>query len=226
MEQNPKIELREIGSEGRLAVIVDEFSARPEEWRMRAAQSDFKSMGDYYPGPRTPVPQDYFADVGPLLGAIFRKAYGCAQTMSVERALYSLVTTAPKDLSLAQRIPHIDDTDPARYAMVHYLSPTDFGGTAFYRHRRSGFETITPDRHRHYLDRLKSDFEEKGEPEAGYIASDSALFEQVDHVDHRFNRAVIYPSNLLHCSLTRNDVEFPEDPMEGRLTVAAFILAR
>lgn len=183
-------------------------------------------MGDFYPGPRTPVHQDYFSDVGPLLGSIFRKAFGCRQTMAVERALYSLVTTAPHNLSLAQRIPHIDDTDPDRYAIVHYLSLADFGGTAFYRHRSSGFETITHDRHQHYLAKLHQDLSEKDEPPTGYISSESELFEQIDHVEHRFNRAVIYPSNLLHCSMTRNDIKFPEDPSEGRLTVAAFILAR
>jgi Family of unknown function (DUF6445) len=144
----------------------------------------------------------------------------------VQRALYSIVSTPPGELNLAQRIPHIDSSEPDQFALVHYLAETDWGGTAFYRHRNTGLERITPDRHRYYLDTLESEFAAKGEPEPGYVEEQSILFEQVGRVEHRFNRAVIYPSNLLHCSASPNDRLCPDDPQAGRLTVAAFLLAR
>lgn len=226
MENRRRIELREIGAEGVRVVVVDGFARDPEHLRELANAAKFQPMGDFYPGRRAHVPQCYFEDVGQLLGGIFRQAFACSAKMSVARALYSIVSTPTAELSIAQRIPHIDNIGTDQFAMVHYLSHDDFGGTGFCRHRTTGFETITSDRHRLYLDRLEQDFSEKGQPEPGYIEGDTALFEQIDVVEHRFNRAVIYPGNLLHCSLTRNDMVYPDDPLAGRLTVAAFMLAR
>lgn len=226
MTNRARIELHTIGAESVPVVVVDGFARDPEYLRELANAAKFQPMGDFYPGRRAPVPQCYFEDVGQLLGGIFQRAYACSAKMSVERALYSIVSTPPAELSIAQRIPHIDNIGTDQFAMVHYLSHEDFGGTGFYRHRETGFETITSDRHRLYLDRLEQDFSEKGKPKPGYIEGDTALFEQIGLIEHRYNRAVIYPGNLLHCSLTRNDLFYPDDPLAGRLTIAAFMLAR
>lgn len=226
MEKRRGIEILEIGSERNLAVVVDGFAADPDRWRNEAAQCDFRPMGDFYPGGRAPVGADYLADVGPTLGQVFRDIFGYRARMSVQRALYSVASTAPGDLGLAQRIPHFDDTGADRYAMVHYLAIEDMGGTAFYRQRSTGYESVSPDRHATYLAQLKQDFAIHGEPEPGYISGDTPLFERVAAVEHRYNRAVIYPSSLLHCSQLHPGVEYHADPAYGRLTVAAFMLAR
>lgn len=160
-----------------------------------------------------------------MLGALLREVYGCVERMTVEGALFSIVSTPPDELQLGQRIPHIDSVESTRFAMVHYLSHTDWGGTAFYRHRSTGFEAIDEGRHRTFLDRLEGEFSSQGEPPTGYIEGDTSFFERIGHVAHRFNRAVLYPSNLLHCSATGNGVTCPDDPLLGRLTVAAFLLA-
>jgi hypothetical protein len=226
MEWRPKIDVLHIGEERHPIVVVDNFARNPDRWRADALQADFQALGDYYPGRRAHVNPAYFEDVGPLLGTIFRNAFGCTAHMSVERALYSVVSTPPEQLSLAQRVPHIDNSEPDRFAMVHYLSHQDFGGTAFYRHNSTGFDAITPDRHRAFLDRLEQEFDQIGEPEPGYIEGDTASFTQIGAVDHGYNRAVIYAGNLLHCSMTRNDVHHPDNVATGRLTIAAFMLAR
>lgn len=226
MQQRPAIEVIELGDEGLRAVVVDHFARDPERWRQDAADADYRALGDFYPGLRAPVPRDYLADVGPLLAAVLQKAFGCSVRMSVERALYSIVSTQPGELGLAQRIPHIDSADFGHFAMVHYLSHEDWGGTAFYRHRATGLAAITPELHRAYLDRIEREFARAGAPPAGYIEGDTDQFERIGLVGHRFNRAVIYPGNVLHCSATRNDAAHPRDPLVGRLTVAAFLLAR
>ena len=226
MQWQPKIDVQHVGEDGHIVVVVDNLAPNPDRWRAAAMQADYQPLGDYYTGRRAHVPQAYFEEVGPLLGAIFRNAYGCSAHMSVERALFSIVSTVPERLSLAQRVPHIDNSEPDRFAMVHYLSHQDYGGTAFYRHKATGFEAITPDRHRAFLDRLEQEFAENGEPEAGYIAGDTPLFTQIAAVGYSYNRAVIYAGNLLHCSITRNDMHYPDDAETGRLTIAAFMLAR
>lgn len=226
MEWQPKIDVQHIGDEGHAVVVVDNFARNPERCRADALQADYQPLGDYYPGRRAHVHQAYFADVGPLLGTIFRNVFACQEKMSVDRALYSVVSTPPERLSLAQRVPHIDNSAGDRFAMVHYLSHQDYGGTAFYRHKATGFESVTPDRHRAFLDRLEQEFAENGAPEAGYIAGDTPLFTQIASVDHSYNRAVIYAGNLLHCSMIRNDIHLPDNAETGRLTIAAFMLAR
>ncbi|OGS49468.1 MAG: hypothetical protein A3J40_00100 [Erythrobacter sp. RIFCSPHIGHO2_12_FULL_63_10] len=226
MARQRRIEIREIGAEGALAVIVDEFATDPGRWRNEASGREYRSMGDFYPGGRTAVPADYFSDVGPVLGEIFRNVFACTGRMSIQRALYSIASTPREELGLAQRIPHFDETAPGHYAMVHYLSPEDLGGTAFYRHRSTGFESVSVERHRTYLGRLNDDFQAHGEPAPAYICGDTPLFEQTALVEHRYNRAVIYPASLLHCSQLRQGVALDPDPLCGRLTIAAFMLAR
>lgn len=226
MAERRSIEVLELGHGRHPVVVIDGLSQEPEQWRTAASSADYRVLGDYYPGRRAQVPQAYLSQVGPVVGAVLREVYGIVGRMSVERALFSIVSTEPSELHLAQRIPHIDSAEAGRFAMVHYLSHADWGGTAFYRHRGSGYEAVDQSRHRAYLDRLESEFATMGEPKPAYIDGDTALFERIGHVPHRFNRALLYPSNLLHCSATGNATACPDDPRNGRLTVAAFLLAR
>jgi hypothetical protein len=108
-------------------------------------------------------------------------------------------------------------------AIIHYLGHEDQGGTAFYRHRSTGFETVDAARHRRYLDTLRDDFATHGEPEPAYIEGDTALFERTAGYDAAFNRALIYRSSLLHCAMLPNHVALPGTVREGRLTVASFL---
>jgi hypothetical protein len=43
----------------------------------------------------------------------------------------------------------------------------------------------------------------------------------IDHVDLRFNRLVIYRSNVLHCALF-DGTALSDDPRNGRLTANSF----
>lgn len=220
---SPRIHVETIGAEARPVVVIDDFAPDPQALIDAAATAAFQPLGPFYPGLRAPVGRDYFTGLNRVLADVARQVFGAADRLAVDRALYSISTTPPGELSLPQRIPHIDNTDPNKLAIVHYLSRTDFGGTAFYRHRSTGFEAITPDRHRPYLDALQADIAVKGEPPAAYISGDTDLFEQTAAFEPVFNRALIYRGNLLHCALLPNDTALPADPTRGRLTVAAFL---
>jgi Family of unknown function (DUF6445) len=182
--------------------------------------------GAYYPGPRAPAPPEYFAQVGGIVAAAVRKVFGHREHLAVDRALFSLATTPPAALSIAQRIPHIDSVEPGRIAIVHYLSHRDFGGTRFFRHRSTGLETVDEARHRSYLDALAADLAQQGEPPPGYIGEDSPLFAAIGAVSPVWNRAILYRSSLLHCAAIPNDIALPDDPRTGRLTIASFLTAR
>ncbi|RZJ93476.1 MAG: hypothetical protein EON88_15205 [Brevundimonas sp.] len=220
-----RIRVETVGAEAVPVVVIDDFSPDPDALVEEAVRLSYQPLGAFYPGPRAPVGAAYFKGLNGVIAAVAKQVFGAADRIACDRALYSISTASPGDLSLAQRIPHVDDTEPGKLAIVHYLSRADLGGTAFYRHRSTGFERITPDRHRAYLDALNADFAAHGEPPPGYIDGDTALFEQTAAVRPAFNRALIYPGNLLHCACLAGQT-LSSDPRVGRLTVASFLTAR
>jgi len=66
--------------------------------------------------------------------------YG-ASKVSLQECFYSLVTTPADKLNMVQRIPHVDGGNDKKLALLHYLCGQDFGGTAFYKQLKTGFET-------------------------------------------------------------------------------------
>ncbi len=219
----PSIRVDHIGRERQPVVVVENFSPQPERLVEDAATRDFKVMGPFYPGVRAPVSPLYFEGLAAILTPVMKEVFGAETRIAFDRALYSLATTPPADLGLAQRIPHIDGVEPGTMAIIHYLSREDLGGTAFYRHRSTGFECVTADRHRHYLDALRRDFDHHGEPPAAYIAGDTPIFEQTAGYDAAFNRALIYRGGLLHCARMAAEAALSSDVVLGRLTVASFL---
>ena len=63
-------------------------------------------------------------------------------TLTLSMCDYSLVSTPAQELAPPQRIPHVDSLAKSGLATIHYLFKANLGGTAFYRHRRTGFESI------------------------------------------------------------------------------------
>ena len=224
-EHRPAIRVERIGIEAEPIVVVDGFSPHPDRLVAEAAALDFTAMGEFYPGVRAKVSPLYFDGVGPLVASALRNVFGYQQNVRVDRALYSLVTATPQNLTLAQRIPHVDSVDDGMIAILHYLTPGDLGGTAFYRHRSTGFETVDADRHAAYLSALHADIAQHGEPPPAYISGDTEIFERTALFAPAYNRALIYRSSLLHCADVTGDAR-SADVRAGRLTVASFLFAQ
>ena len=104
--------------------------------------------------------------------------------------------------------------------MLHYLCEPMHGGTAFYRHRATGFETITRERLAAYMDSLQRELETNGPPPQ-YLTGSDSRFEQIEAVEARFNRVLLYRSQVLH-SGSVNAAALSDDPRHGRLTANAF----
>ncbi|WP_447406945.1 DUF6445 family protein, partial [Clostridium perfringens] len=73
-------------------------------------------------------------------------------------ASFSIVTTPPEKLDVRQRVPHCDAFRADRIALVHYLAPEGGDGTAFFRHRSTGFETIDEERAPIFFGQLDAEF--------------------------------------------------------------------
>jgi Family of unknown function (DUF6445) len=221
----PEIRVERIGNEAEPVVVVDHFSPHPDQLVAEASTLKFDTMGEYYPGVRAPVLPSYFEGLAPILAPVVREIFGYRARLDFNRALYSLAATSPGELALPQRIPHFDGVAEGMIAIIHYLTPGAMGGTSFYRHRSTGFETVNAPRHRAYLDALQADFTAHGEPAPGYIAGDTPIFERIADFTPAWNRALIYRSSLLHCATIADDTPLSSDPAKGRLTVASFLSA-
>jgi hypothetical protein len=214
-----------IGAEGSPVLVIDNFAADPQALVDYAASlAPFPPAEQtFYPGVRAPVPMPFVQGAHAYLEAALREAFDLGDQIVVSGGWdFSLVTRPPEALTLRQRMPHIDSTHPGNLALLLYLPPAGHGGTGFYRHRSTGYETITEDRFDHYEARLKADIAALGEPQ-GYICGDSAVFERVADYEAVFNRMLVYRSRNLHSASLAPDFAGSPDPRAGRLTLNLFL---
>lgn len=222
----PSVSIGRIGHEREPIVVIDGFSSDPEGLRERAAGETYRALGPFYPGVRAPLEAGYLSERMALLQQVLQTEFGLEDGASLVECNFSLVTTPPAALSRVQRLPHFDSTDPGRIAVLHYLCGPEGGGTAFYRHRASGFETVSASRMEDYSQMLEDEIARRGEPAAGYLGGDTASFEQIYRVPAAFNRLVIYRGWTLHSGLVPEGHGLPADPRTGRLTINTFLHAR
>ena len=217
-----QVEVVRQGHEAQPVVVIDRFAARPERFVDDAGVLSFAPMGEHYPGVRARVPDTLLRPLLDALAPVIADVFGPGEAAVVD-AFYSLVTTAPAELTPIQRLPHVDEVSPKRLALLHFLSRDETSGTAFFRHRATGWESLDAARLPVYRAALDADLRRHGVPPAGYIAGDTPLFEQVARHDGRFNRAILYRSNTLHCAAVPADAILSADPETGRLTVNTFL---
>ena len=226
LDLHPRIHIQKltIGREGAPLLVIDNFVADPEKMIRRVLHKQFATQSPYYPGVRTEGPLGYQHLLQEKLKEfLFEHFQLRGHSLKLSMCHYSLVTTPADKLGFLQRIPHIDSSDGNALASVHYLFKGNWGGTAFYRHRQTGFEYIDEARRDQYFKALEAEKDGPNAPPPGYIDGDTALFEQIGKQDGVFNRVLIYRRNSLHSGdLGKNFVPDP-NPATGRLSLNTFI---
>lgn len=216
-----------IGAEAQPLVILDDFAPDPDGLRGFAAAADFTAARNHYPGVRAELPPSYLAAQWPRIAAAAAEAFGRTGPATVVDASFSIVSTPAEALSVAQRLPHIDAFTADRVALVHYLSPPGHrggaDGTAFFRHRATGFETVGEARRDLFFRHLDTELRHGGPPPPGYVLGDTPLFETIRTVPARYNRALLYRSWNLHSGAIGPDTLLSADPGTGRLTITGFL---
>jgi hypothetical protein len=215
----------EIGVERELVLLVEGALNRAEALVDYAANEvAFEPVwgpSGGYPGIRAPAPLNY---VGALVRALdpgIRRAFSLDWVkLAKAECSFSLVTLPPDRLAPLQRIPHVDTVDPLQFALLHYLCDARHGGTAFYRHRATGFETLTAEREPAYR-AIRAN--ELGEAPSAYIDGDSPHYERTAAFDAAFDRVLVYRSRAFHSGRIAAGQSLSEDPREGRLTANIFI---
>jgi hypothetical protein len=226
MPHAPVIMVERIGNEQQPVIVIDDFVADPTRLRAIAEAQAYRPMGRHYPGLRAEVAADDVAAFLDPIQPLIAETFGFRGEAAVISAGYSIVTTPPSALTPIQRLPHFDGLESERVALLHYLGNASQGGTAFYRHRSTEYETISADRHATYDAALHRDVARHGLPQPAYITGDTPLFERIARFEARPNRALIYRGHLLHCADLPADLEFTPDPRRARLTVNTFLFGR
>ncbi|MEL7445514.1 MAG: DUF6445 family protein, partial [Pseudomonadota bacterium] len=106
--------------------------------------------------------------------------------------------------------------------MMLYLHETEHGGTAFFRHKSTGLESLTAETFPQYKAALEADVRTTGLPPAQYPTDGRPHFERTHVTSGAFNEAVFYRGNILHSGVIDNAAPLPTDPGRGRLTINAF----
>ncbi|HVR58217.1 MAG TPA: DUF6445 family protein [Pseudolabrys sp.] len=223
LHQDFRLQKLRIGNEQAPLVVIDNFVANPDELVDLAATKLFGDVASYYPGVRAKVPLTYQRFVIEQLRSVFVEYFGLASAVRFTACHFSLVTTPPERLTYLQRIPHIDSVSSQELAFVHYLFKADFGGTAFYRHRATGYEYVDSARRPGYWRTVEGEATGPAIPPAEYIDGDTPLYVQVGRQDGIFNRMVVYRRNSLHSGAIARNCLFDANPRTGRLSVNGFL---
>ena len=206
-----------VGTSGEPVVVLNDFHPHPEHLRDMAGRSRFGRLGPHYPGVQAGADPRHLEPVEGVVTEVLREVFGAGGAPKVVQCSFSVVSVPDGELAPIQRLPHVDTLDPGRVALLHYLSGTG-GGTAFYRHRATGFEVLDEQSFPVFREAL----EREGMPKAGYMRGSDSRFEMIGEVEAVPNRAVMYRSRILHSGKIEAGFGFSDAPAEGRLTLNTF----
>jgi len=222
-----------VGKEQTPIIVIDDFYPKPQElidlaFEQEGGDKYQAQSGDFYPGVRKRSPTFYNEGVAEVLLPFLASSYSSQRFKELKTTLsaFSITTTLPQNLRPIQTLPHFDTVAGHQFAVIHYLCSDKHGGTSFYRHKTTNFERISSDKFIAYGQLLKQQaVAEKLHLDLRYITGDHKLFERIHSVEAKMNRAVIYPSNLLHSGDIRPEHGLYDNPSQGRLTISSFVIA-
>lgn len=215
--------VKRFGKEQEPVVIIDDFYSDPEALLKDADSKSYQKLGPFYPGIRAQANPAYLGERMALLKEVLINVFNMQNGAALTECAYSIVTARPENLLPIQSLPHYDGLDDGRLALLHYLSEPETGGTAFYRHRRTGFETIHQNRFEVYKDTLQDEAKLFGLPKRDYFREDTEQFERIGIIDAAFNRCILYRGITLHSGYIPKNLPFSSNPRTGRLTVNSFL---
>ena len=219
-----RIQKLTIGRENAPLVVIDNVVADPDELVRDAVSKKYAPPQSYYPGLRAKAPLSYQMFLLGEFRGLLCDYFGLeSSSLRFGMCHYSVVTTPPSQLTALQRIPHVDSHEARGLASIHYLFKGDLGGTAFYRHRATGFEFVDEARRSAYYPVLEQELSGPAAPGPEYIDADTALFEQVGAQAGVYNRMLIYRRNSLHSGAPTRGLPLPADPASGRLSINSFL---
>ncbi len=209
--------VEKIGQEQQPVVMLDNAMTDAGALRDIAANRNFKATAAQQTDLRAPAPIDFAQTVLTNFEDLISQTFDLRPlSLAVTASEFSMVISPPPNSPLAQQFPQHDGADQTLVAVLHFLSGEEQGGTAFYRHRATGFETVNQARLRRYRMVLETEIAEQS-------GGSAPLFDEIACFPAAFNRILIYRSIALHSPHIPENASLPKDPKNGRLTVKTLI---
>jgi len=205
------------GHEKEPVVVMDNFSGKLDILLRHAKSQKFSPGSAYYPGVQAQADVNYLTLRRKELPQIMADVFGLKHSLSIESCMYALVTQPPEKLTPGQRLPHHDGHEGNLFALLHYIQGAEDAGTAFYRHRRTGFETVTERL------ALKDDVEAFGNPPACFFYGDDARYDMIGEIKARPDRAILYRGRTLHSGCIPKGTTDAPTLDTARITLNTFI---
>ena len=219
-----RVQRLRIGRERGPLLVIDNVAGNPDDLVDMAAEKLFAEVAAYYPGVRAKAPLSYQQFVLRELQQEFAGFFGLnAGALYFTGCHFSVVTTPPSRLTHPQRIPHVDSLAGNELAFIHYLFKSELGGTAFYRHRKTGFESVDQERQSEYFRHVGDERAAVERTAPAYIDGDTEFYEQIGGQDGVFNRMLVYRRNALHSGSIGPAFDASPDPRQGRLSINGFL---
>lgn len=222
-----QVEVRTLGREKTPLLVIDHVLKFPDLAVEDAVCQQFQPQpSDFYPGQRAPVSTTYQESILGNFGKLLKTTFGFDDSATAKTILsaYSMTDTPEQSLKPIQMLPHFDSPDNGQLAMVHYLCAPKHGGTGFFRHKTTQVERVTTSNIKTYGQSLKDEaIASQLHLQPKYVNQEHKLFESIGSVEVKFNRLIIYPSNLLHSGLIDPKSDLGIDPLTNRLTISSFI---
>lgn len=218
------IQVRRIGESREPMIVIDDFLSNPGALVSAATQAQWTELPPGgYPGRRSALPGAYVRSVLRRMDEPIRRQL-LKTSMQLDRfdCSFSLVTRAPEELTPLQRVPHIDVATETRVAILHYLSGSEFGGTAFFRQDATDLEQVRPGDRARYLEARARDLAKLSQDDQ-YPTDGTPGYTRTSFCEARFNRLLVYRSCTLHSGIIDNPDLLSTDPAKGRLTANFFV---
>ena len=203
---------------------MEDFLRDPQAMvRYAANEAQFKPSPLAYPGIIAPAPEAYVEGLVRVLVPMIGETFGVkVDTAYLADCFFAIATFTAEQLHFGQRLPHVDGFDPGLIAVLHYLCTGAHGGTALYRHRATGYESLTEEQNDHMKSLIVQDIARNPTPPQ-YPNADNRLFEQTASFEAKFNRLIVYRSRILHSMMVDSNTKLNPDPRIGRLTTNTFL---
>ena len=192
----------------------------------RAHAAPYKAASAFYPGIQAPEDPNYLSMRGQDLIRIMSETFDIKGKIEIESCNYSLVCRPREKLAAAQCLPHIDANDPQLFASVHYIQAHENAGTAFYQHRKTGFETITENRKDIYKEKLQDDFNQYGPPPKNYFYGSDQRYIKIGEIKAKPDRLILYRGYTLHSGCIPENTTLTDNILEARITLNSFLWDR
>lgn len=220
------IKVTAVGNEKTPVIVMDEFALDTSsviDYACKTAGFG-KDSTSVYPGVRAKPTRQYLNEVLRVVVPILVKIYAVPMDRRIRSStFYSLIATPPERLQILQRLPHFDSNRKYYFAMTHFLNRQSHGGTGLFRHKPTGYETITEDRVTNYIQAGDEFLLAHGDPAEEYFTKSTDHYELYETIEYRPNRLVAYPGCMLHSGLINPQTDINSNPETGRLTGNFFV---